>query len=318
MRAMPFAMTMAACAAWAVLANAEPPTFAGPTMGTTYRATLAAPVAGVPTPDLHRDVEDLLARIDRAASTWRDDSDASRVNRAPAGEWVPVADDLVAILEIAAAVHDESGGAFDVTVAPLVRLWGGGPGGQAGPPPSDAAIAAALADVGMRHLEMRRAAAGTPAAVRKRRAGVAIDLAGIAPGYAVDRIGELLLARGSRGHLVELGGEVRAWGTGPGPNAWRVRLRDQGDAVVTLAAGETVGSATCRPGRSPLDPRTGRPPASAPRTVGVRAATCAEADAWAVVALVGGVSPGPDGTLHAARLRSQGRAVTSPAASQPR
>jgi thiamine biosynthesis lipoprotein len=302
----------------AVPVPAGPPTFAGPAMGTTYRVTLAAPVAGVPTPDLHRDVEDLLARIDRAASTWRDDADASRVNRAPAGEWVPVANDLVAILEIAAAVHDESGGVFDVTVAPLVRLWGGGPGGQAGPPPSDAAIAAALADVGMRHLQMRRAGAGTPAAVRKGRAGVAIDLAGIAPGYAVDRIGELLMARGSDGHLVELGGEVRAWGTGPGHEAWRVRLRDRDGAVVTLAAGEAVGSATCRPGRSPLDPRTGRPAASAPRTVGVRAATCAEADAWAVAALVADVPPGADGTLHAARVRSHGTGVRSPAASRSR
>ena len=318
MRFLALGIVAVSYAVWAAPVSAETLTFAGPAMGTTYRVTLAAPVAGVPTPDLHRDVEDLLARIDRAASTWRDDADASRVNRAPAGEWVPVANDLVAILEIAAAVHDESGGAFDVTVAPLVRLWGGEPGGQAGPPPSDAAIAAALADVGMRHMEMRRAAVGIPAAVRKRRAGVAIDLAGIAPGYAVDRIGELLVARGSRGHLVELGGEVRAWGTGPGHEAWRVRLRDRDGAVVTLAAGEAIGSATCRRGRSPLDPRSGRPPASAPRTVGVRAATCAVADAWAVAALVADVPPDTDGTLPAERLRSHGVAVTSPAASRSR
>lgn len=306
MRAMPFAMTMAACAAWAVLANAEPPTFAGPAMGTTYRVTLAAPVPGVPMSHLHRDVEDLLERIDRAASTWRDDSDASQVNRAVAGAWVPVSDDLAAILEIAAAVHSESDGAFDVTVAPLVRLWGGGPRAVSEFRPTDDAITATLAHVGMRHMEIRAAAGDAAAAIRKAVAGVEIDLSGIAPGYAVDQIGARLVTLGSRDHVVELGGEVRAWGHGRDGAPWRVQLRGGDGRVVELRDGEALGTATRRAHRSPLDPRTGRPPAAVAGSgsVTVRASSCAAADAWAVVAAVTGVMPDADGTVSVERLRS--------------
>jgi thiamine biosynthesis lipoprotein len=288
-------MNRAACslaiACWAAWAGAEPPTLAGPAMGTTYRVTFAAPPAGMRLAEVHREIEAVIARIDRAASTWRDDSDASRFNRAATGEWVAVSPDLVAILEIAAQVHAESDGAFDVTVAPLMRLWGGGPQPVSAGPPTDDAITATLAHVGMRHVEIRAAAGDTRPAIRKVVAGVQIDLSGIAPGYAVDRIGALLVAIGSRDHLVELGGEVRAWGTGPDGAPWRVRLRGGDDRVVELRDGEALGTATRRPHRSPLDPRTGRPAVAAAGSVTVRASSCAAADAWAVVAAVTGDVP---------------------------
>ena len=293
-----------AVACWAAWAGAEPPTLAGPAMGTTYRVTFAAPPAGMRLAEVHREVEAVIARIDRAASTWRDDSDAGRFNRAGAGEWVEVSADLVAILEIAAQVRAESNGAFDVTVAPLVRLWGGGPRPVSAGPPTDDAITATLAHVGMRHVEIRAATGDAAAAIRKVVAGVEIDLSGIAPGYAVDEIGELLVAIGSRDHLVELGGEVRAWGTGPDGAPWRVRLRGADGRVVELRDGEALGTATRRPHRSPLDPRTGRPPAVAAGSVTVRASSCAAADAWAVVAAVTGVVPDSDGMVSVARLHS--------------
>ncbi len=258
---------------------AELPTLAGPAMGTTYRVTLGAIPLELSRGDVHREIEAVLARIDQAANTWRQDSDASRFNRAAAGEWVAVGTDLVAIVEIARSVHARSDGTFDITTAPLLRLPPGG---------SQSDRAAALKLVGMQHLESRRA----PPALRKRLDGVEIDLGGIGPGYAVDRIGERLVALGSASHLVELGGEVRAWGARPDGSKWRVRLRGQqsgGDgngAVIDLTPGEALATATSRPGRSPVDPRTGKVIQHAPATVTTRAATCAEADAEAVAALV--------------------------------
>jgi FAD:protein FMN transferase len=235
------------------------------------------------------------------ASTWRNDSDASRFNRASAGAWVTVSADLVRLVDTARGIHGQSAGAFDITVGPLVRLWAGGV-------PSAAAIAEARGCVGMGLVESRSASA----ALRKSRGGVEIDLSGIAPGYAVDCVGERLLELGSPAHLVELGGEVRAWGQPAGGRLWRVRLRaaEAGHGQpreIDLADGMAVATSTCRPGRSPIDPRTGRPVASAAsgrdsstHTATVRAASCATADAWAVAAIVLDVRPDPDGTITAA------------------
>jgi thiamine biosynthesis lipoprotein len=277
----------------------ELPTLAGPAMGTTYRVTLAAENPGVARGEVHREVEAVLARIDRAASTWRDDSDASRFNRAAAGEWVTVSADLVKVVETAREIHTQSEGAFDITVAPLMRLWGEG-GGE----PSDAAIAEACGCVGMRLVETRSATAAEGPALRKTRGGVEIDVSGIAPGYAVDCIGERLLELGSAAHLVELGGEVRAWGQPATGRPWRVWLRaaEAGHGKsrgIDLGDGVALATATCRPGRSPIDPRRGRPVGSSTpgRSATVRSATCAVADARAVAAIVLGLQPDGDGTI---------------------
>jgi thiamine biosynthesis lipoprotein len=261
--ALPWSLLGGMCVA--ATAEEDAVTFAGPAMGTTYRVTLVRGVPGLRDGEVHREVEAVLARLDCALSTWRDDSDASRLNRAPAGEWVAVSADLVAVVEIARRVHAESQGAFDITAAPA------GSGRPAG----------------MRHLESRAA----PPSIRKRRDGLAIDLGGIGPGFAVDAIGVRLAELGSTDHLVELGGEVRAWGHRADGGKWRVRLRSA-DAktppgeVIELAAGEAVATSTVRPGRSPLDPRTGRVVESRRGAATVRGASCAEADARAVATLV--------------------------------
>ena len=280
-------------------AAAELDTFAGPAMGTTYRVTLAAGSVGMSRDELHREVERLLAAIDRTASTWREDSDASRFNLAPAGEWVEVAEDLVAIIESARRVHEESAGVFDITV-PL-------------PAKSGAERSAELASArgGMRLLETRRQAGA--AAIRKLEDGVRLNLGGIGPGYAVDRIGGLLWDLGSRTHLVELGGEVRGWGRQPDGDPWRVRLVHAGVStgrIVELDAesGGAVATSSRRPGGSHVDPRTGRVVTTGPVAVSVRAATCAEADAWAVAAVVLGIEPGADGMLSLDEVRREMRA----------
>ena len=137
---------------WLLLTGAggasELPILSGPAMGTTYRVMLAADVPGMARGEVHREVEAVLARIDRAASTWRDDSDASLFNRAPTGDWVTVSADLASLVETARVVHMQSDGAFDITVGPLVRLWASG-----GDEPTVAAIAAARGRVGMRWVE---------------------------------------------------------------------------------------------------------------------------------------------------------------------
>lgn len=248
---------------------AELPTLAGPTLGTTYRVILAADLPGMSRGVVHREIEQELARIDRALSAWRPDSDVTRFNEAGPDEWVEVADDLVAVVEIARRIHTRTDGLFDITVAPF----------DSGRP------------VGLGHVRVRT----TPPALAKTQAGIRLDLGGIGPGYAVDCIGARLEALGSAGHLVELGGEVRAWGRRPDGAQWRVWIPAE-DAVagrpagqtVYLAPGEALGTASCKPGRSPVDPRNGRFLTSGRLRATVRALTCAEADALAVATLLSG------------------------------
>ncbi|MEX0688559.1 MAG: FAD:protein FMN transferase [Pirellulales bacterium] len=275
--------------------SAEPLVLAGPAMGTTYRVVLAKDLPDHARGEVHREIEAVLARIDLQMSTWREDSDASRFNRAGSLEWVEVGDDLAAIVEIARQTHAETEGAFDITVAPLVQLWAGCRADDS--VPTAAEIAVAIDSVGMDLVESRPAgviAAGLPAALRKLRPGVAIDLGGIGPGFAVDSVGARLVALGSRGHLVELGGEVRAWGSGPSGRPWRVALPHEPGSVIELVPGEAIAFSTVLPGRGPIDPRTGRPAPTPPGTFLARAGSCAVADARAVAtAIVAGRVPPP-------------------------
>jgi FAD:protein FMN transferase len=271
----------------------ELPSFAGPAIGTTYRVTLARLPGGMASGEVHREVERVLERIDRAASTWRADGDAARFNAAKANEWVDVGADLVAILDAARAVHDRSDGAFDVTVMPLVRLW------RSATPPDPAAIAAARDRVGMAFVETRSADGRFVA--RKTRDGVEIDLAGIAPGYAVDVIGARLVELGSDAHLVELGGEVRAWGRHPEGRPWRVRLtvaNGKEPRAFDVEPGVALATSTIRPGGGAIDPRTGRrAEAIHGRATTVLAESAAEADAWAVAAIVLELEPDERGIV---------------------
>ncbi len=264
---------------------AEPLVLAGAAMGTTYRVTLAAEVPELTRGELHREIEAVLARIDAAASTWRADSDVSRFNRAAAGEWVEVGDDLARIVAIARQVHGETDGAFDITVGPLARLW------REGRKPTHEELLVARSLVGMNLVESRAPEAGRPAALRKTRPGVTLDLGGIGPGYGVDAVGERLVALGSKSHLVELGGEVRAWGTRPEGGRWRLALRHEPATVLELASGEAVAFSTVWAGRALVDRRTGQPARAPVGPVQARAASCAVADARAVATAVGWIAP---------------------------
>ena len=260
---------------------AELAVLAGPAMGTTYRVVLAAEIPGLARGEVHREIEIVLARIDRAASTWRNDSDVSRFNRAAIGEWLEVGEDLARIVSIARKVHAETDGGFDITAAPLVRLW------RRASQPTAAELAAARQLVGMQLVESRPATPDRPAALRKLRAGVELDLGGIGPGYGVDCLGDRLAALGSRGHLVELGGEARAWGTRPDGTPWQVAMPGEAVGVRALPPGRAVAFSTVQPGRRPVDPRSGRPAQATAGVVVAEADSCAVADARAVAISLG-------------------------------
>ena len=164
---------------------------------------------------------DEVDRIDRLMSVYKRNSAVSFINRRAGREAVLVEPELFDFLQRCLAFSRQSQGAFDVTVQPLMRVWGffGGPGRL--PPQTE--LRNVLQRVGYRKLSLdpgRRT-------VRFLREGMALDLGGIAKGYAVDRVVSLLREYRIESALVSAGGStVFGLGAPPGKSAWRVKVRD--------------------------------------------------------------------------------------------
>lgn len=296
------ALILLICAARAQ-AEQEQFVLRGATMGTTYHVKFIDGGAPVDRTRLHADVENVLAEIDRQMSTYRPDSELSRFNRAPAGEWFGVSAATAEVVAAAQEISAKTDGALDVTVGPLVRLWHFGPRASAKEktprdfkPPSEDLIRAARKAVGYQKLNVRL----TPPALRKDVSKLEVDLSSIAPGFAIDRLAALLSNRGIKDFMIEIGGEVRATGGRGDGKPWRVAIerpiagrREMHSSVPLLdAAIATAGNYQKffeyggRRYSHIIDPSTGRPIEHALASVTVVADTCMEADGWDTPLLV--------------------------------
>jgi thiamine biosynthesis lipoprotein len=252
---------------------------------------------------------DLVDEIENAFSVYRDTSDLAILNATAAAGWQPVSHEVFALLARARELHDRTGGGFDVAAGSLVRVWGFLQ--RQGRIPSDDALAAALANAGMRYVELdpetRR--------VRFTRPGVELNPGAIGKGWAVDRAVDWLAERGVGSVLVHGGlSSVRARGVQgpalPGRRGWPVGVRHPlrpGVRMATVALADralgTSGSGTqffVDRGRKLghiLDPRSGRP-ASGVLSATVLAPDAATADALATALYVLGPA-GLDGVAPA-------------------
>lgn len=298
------------CTCWLVLAAAITPrteatpdsvSLGGDTMGTQYQLRIVAPQQTEAA--LHAGTRDRLEEVDAAMSTWRADSELSRFNARRTTDWVPISPALHAVLQTALALSTLTDGAFDVTVGPVVNLWGFGPTRRPSTPPADSALAAARERVGYRLLEV----ADDPPRLRKRRVDVYIDLSAIAKGYAVDRVADWLRQTGHGDFLVEIGGELSSRGRRADGTPWQVGVAwPEADTaeVARVIALENTALATSGDYRQyfefegrryshEIDPATGRPITHALASVTVLDAACMRADALATGLLVLGPERGP-------------------------
>ena len=116
----------------------------GPTMGTYYSVKLVDVPAGTSEATLRKGIEDTLATVIDLISTYEPGSELSRLNRNPSPDWIGVSAELLSLIEEGQRISVMSGGAFDITVGPLVNLWGFGPDPAADEVPSKEVIAQAL------------------------------------------------------------------------------------------------------------------------------------------------------------------------------
>lgn len=277
--------------------------FSGTAMGTTWEVKVASDALG---PDAQRRVaaaiERSLADVEDRMSTWDADSELSRFNRSTSTEPTALSSSTLEVLGVAETVARLSGGAFDVTVGPLVDAWGFGAGEPDATPPGAERIAAMRAFVGHHHLQLD-AAAGT---VRKAHPRTRVDLSAIAKGYGVDRVAEALEALGHRAYLVEVGGELRAAGRKLDGEPWRVAIEQPDSALRAIhrvIALEDLAMATSGDYRNyyerdgerishTLDPREGRPIRHGLASVTVLHENAMWADAWATALNVLGPEEG--------------------------
>ncbi|MCB1620651.1 MAG: FAD:protein FMN transferase [Thiothrix sp.] len=282
----------------------------GETMGTTWSVIVVPgdnhPLQAAP---VRSGIEQVLRVVNDRMSTWQPDSELSRFNRNRTTNWFPVSSELVDVVEAARGISEISAGIYDVTVGPLVNLWGFG-AGQAGtqPVPAEAEIEAARARVGFQHLETRE----QPPALRKQQPDMYVDLSSIAKGYGVDQVGEYLEAQGSGRYMVEIGGEVRTLGLSPRGDAWRIAIEkpvDLGRAVQQGLKLERGGLATSGDYRNfftensrryshTIDPVSGRPVIHRLASVSVLAQNTMLADGYATLLMAMGEVKGREFALE--------------------
>lgn len=191
--------------------------YVGPTMGSTYSVKYVRS-GDLPGPDeLQRETDAFLAQLDAQVSTYRPDSDVQRFNAAPADSCMAMPDSVLAMVADAQELSVKSQGALDLTVAPLLELWGFGPGGAEERIPSEDELAAVRQRVGFDHLRLDGEALCKTADVR-------LDFNSIAAGYAVDRVSARLEELGVSSYLVEITGELKARGMKPDGSPWRIGI----------------------------------------------------------------------------------------------
>jgi thiamine biosynthesis lipoprotein len=280
----------------------------GPTMGTEYNISWVSLKQDqtslvVEKQHVQQLVDQLLLAINKSMSTYDPQSELSLINQNFNPQWRDISDDLYRVLMMAKQVHIQSNKAFDITVGPLVNLWGFGPGKGNDKVPSKEKVDALLGQLGSEALDLRQRDEGFQL---KLDASRYLDLSAIAKGYAVDQLGRLLRQQGIKDYLVEVGGEILANGTKPELKPWRIAIEapnDDGRSVQIIVPLIQMGIATSGDYRNffefdgqrfshTIDGRTGYPVKHDLASVSVLHEFVALADAWATALTVLGAEEG--------------------------
>jgi FAD:protein FMN transferase len=227
-------------------------------------------------------------RLDRMLSNYRPDSEWSAVNRNAASRDVAVSQELFDLLQACVRYSEQSEGAFDITVGPLMRVWGFYKG--SGRMPHRSEVRSALARMGYKNLDLQT----TTRTVRFRKEGLEIDPGGIGKGYAVDRMAAILREAGVSGALINAGGSsMYGLHTPPDePRGWKVVIRDprksdrhvaelylKDESMSTSGNYEKFFQVGKRTYSHIMDPRTGYP-AQGMYSASVVAPRCIDSEAW--------------------------------------
>jgi FAD:protein FMN transferase len=269
----------------------------GRTMGTTW-SLLSAQA----TDSMRQLIQSHLDQREAVLSHWQKDSAVTRFNDSRSTDWQPVPPELIQVIELARDIASKTGGALDITLAPLIDLWGFGAAGPAKAIPTERQIAEAKTRCGWQHLHSRL----DPPALKKDIPDLRLNVASVTEGFVIDELISRLQQQGLSDFLLEVGGEVAAIGHAPAGTAWRVGIQTPeatpGDALQTLPLSDlciaTSGNYRHRietNGQSYshlIDPRSGRPITHPLTSVSVIHPSSALADGYATALMILGPEKG--------------------------
>ena len=274
----------------------------GATMGTTYTVKVVGLPAELKPERIQAAINTILEKINRQMSTYLSDSELSQFNRNQATDWIDASRELADVLKQAQRVSAMTNGAFDVTVGPLVNLWGFGPSPGMDQVPSDQDIRETRNRVGYTGLQVR----SSPPALKKHRPDLYVDLSAIAKGYAVDAVAGYLQSLQIGDFMVEIGGEIQAKGRNARDRLWRIAIEKPSGgsrSLHTVIELDNVGIATSGDYRNyfekggrryshTIDPMTGRPVTHKLASVTVADPSTMHADVMATALMVLGPEAG--------------------------
>ena len=190
----------------------------GRTMGTTYNIKVVADPARVEQLQLQQAIDKRLVQVNQEMSTYIPDSELSLLNKADGAEAITLSEGLSAVIAESIRLGEYTNGSLDVTVGPLVNLWGFGPDARPEKVPSELELAKVRSHIGIDKVSLN----GNQ--FSKAEPEVYVDLSTIAKGYGVDVIAELLESYGINRYLVEIGGEMRLKGFKSTGELWHVAV----------------------------------------------------------------------------------------------
>ena len=186
-------------------------------MGTVIEITLIGDDEGAANKAVLQAFQE-IKRIETLMSPWLDSSDVIRINRSAGEGWAKVSSETLEVIKKAQEISELSEGSFDITVGPLTQLWR--IAREKGIPPSTKDVKEKLDLVNFRDVSIDR-----EGKVFLKKKGMAVDLGGIAKGYAVDRTFELLRSLGYKNLIVNAGGDLRVGGT-KNNQPWSIGIQD--------------------------------------------------------------------------------------------
>ena len=267
----------------------------GLTMGTGYSIAAIDHSRAVDKAELQAAVDKALVQVNTQMSNWDAGSEISRFNAAATGTTLPVSAELAHVMQAAAEVHDASEGRFDVTVGPLIDLWGFGAGHTRQDMPTDADIARAMDCCGQaRSVEIRNGA------LTKTTDGAEVYLSSIGKGFGVDHVARAIESFGITDYMVEIGGDLYTAGRNPDGQPWQIGIESPSPVdrnVLKVVGLSDMGMAPSGDYRNffdhdgqryshIIDATTGRPVTHDTASVTVLTENAMLADAWATALLV--------------------------------
>ncbi|MDC9818263.1 FAD:protein FMN transferase ApbE [Pectobacterium polonicum] len=266
-------------------------TIEGKTMGTFYSVKISGAINEDKT-QLQREIDALLEQANNEISTYRDDSVLSRFNQHRGMDLHPISNGMADIIQTAFRVGNATNGAMDITIGPLVNLWGFGPQKQPTRIPSQQQIDVARENIGLNHLHLLSTEQGEW--IQKDLPDLYIDLSTLGEGYGADILAQLMMRKGITNYLVSVGGAISSRGVNAEGTPWRVAIQKptdqenaaqaavnlQGYAISTSGSYRNYFEEDNKRYSHIIDPETGRPITHQLVSATVIAPTALEADGW--------------------------------------